>query len=158
MLADFLSRNKIEHWEFVLKRDLFNQIVLEFDIFPTLDVFASRNTAQLPRYMSLYKDSMAVAQDAMINPWDRVSYVFPPAPMMLKVLQKIRQEPISVILISPRWPSALWWPLLEEMLVQPLLPLPHYKDALVKIYPELPLPYLEPLVAAHLRSPAFSQE
>ena len=158
VLADFLSRNKIEHWEFFLRRDLFSQIVLELGIFLTLDSFASRSTAQLPRYMSLYKDSQAVAQDAMINPWDRVTYAFPPAPMMLKVLQKIGQEKISVILISPKWPSALWWPLLEEMLVQPLLPLPHYKEALVKSYPDLPLPYLEPLVAALLKSPAFSQE
>ena len=157
-MADFLSRNKVEHWEFGLRKDLFDWVVLEFGIFPTLDTFASRNTSQLPRYMSLFQDSLAVAQDALINRWDRVSYAFPPSPLMLKVLQKIQQEQISVILICPKWPSALWWPLVEEMSVQQMLQLPHYKEAVVQIYPDLPLPYLEPLVAVHVRSPALSQE
>ena len=75
---------------------------------PTLDVFASRETARLERYMTWYPDSQAVAQDAMLHPWDEMSYLFPPVPLMVKVLRLVREQKISALLVCPKWPSALW--------------------------------------------------
>ena len=103
--------------------------------------------------MSWSADSQAVAQNAMMHPWDRVSYLFPPTPLLLRVLQKFREELISGVIVLPMWPSALWWPLLQEMLIQPIHHLPFYREALVPVHQELQLPYLEPLVAAHIKSP-----
>ena len=145
--ADFLSRNHIHHWELMLDRDLFRQILEHFQVFPTLDAFASRQTHQLPRYMSWFPDSRAVARDAMIAKWDSVTYLFPPVPLLLKVLQKIRAEGCKAILVCPRWPSSMWWTLATDMLVEPPYSLPHFRSALVNLSGEPFQSYLDPLVA-----------
>ena len=81
--------------------------------------------------MSWHEDSLTVAQDAMMNSWDEVTYLFPPVPLLLRVLQKLRREAISAIVVCPHCPSAIWWPLLQELLVQPPFQLPHYRSALL---------------------------
>ena len=148
-MADFLSRNKMTQWECMLSRSVFRHVLETLEVFPTMDVFASRDTHQLPRYMSWYPDSRAIARDAMIHPWDPVSYLFPPSPMIMKCLQKIRAERIRAVMIIPQWPSSLWWPVVQEMLVEPPLPLPHFKEVLTMMKGGEP-PYLNPLVAVHL--------
>ena len=148
--ADFLSRNEMGRWEFMLDKDLFAKILDTFQVSPTLDAFASRETAQLKRYMTWFQDPQAVASDALLHSWDKVTYLFPPVPLLLKVLQKVQTQKIRAVLICPQWPTALWWPLVVEMLVEPLLPLPHYKETVMKLDQAQVLPYLEPLVAAHI--------
>ena len=150
MEADFLSRNNLHQWECRLSKETFQLVLDHFHVSPTLDVFASRKTHQLQRYMSWYQDPQAVAQNALIHPWDPVSYLFPPVPMILKCLHKIMEEKVEVLMIIPHWPMSLWWPLIQELLVEPLFPLPHYKSILI-MENHLDLPYLNPLVAAHLR-------
>ena len=150
-MADFLSRSSLHHWEFCLDRVLFRSIIESFQVYPTLDAFASQQTTQLPRYMSWYQDSQAVGLNALLLPWDRVTYLFPPVPLLAKVVQKVHQEHIRAILICPRWPSALWWPLVLDLMVEPPISLPHQSQALVTLACGQTLPYLEPLVALHLK-------
>lgn len=145
--ADFLTRNRMQHWELMLRRDLFRQIVDHFQVFPSLDAFASRITAQMPRYMSWFPDPLAIAQDTMLAQWDAVTYLFPPVPMLPKVLQKIKLEGIKAILICPRWPSSMWWTLATDMLVEPPLSLPHSHSALENLTGKSIQCYLDPLVA-----------
>ena len=148
--ADFLSRNLLSQWEFKLTEELFQLILDSFQLKPTLDAFASQITTQLPRYMSWYPDRQAVARDALLHQWDQITYLFPPVPLLMKVLQKILQEGIRAILVCPHWPTALWWPVLMNMLVEPLLPLPHYRQAVYVVEGGPVQPYLDPLVAVHL--------
>ena len=148
--ADFLSRNEMGRWEFMLDKNLFTMILDTFQVSPTLDAFASRETAQLERYMTWFQDPQAVASDALLNSWDKVTYLFPPVPLLLKVLQKVQKQKIRAVLVCPQWPTALWWPLVVEMLVEPILPLPHYKEAVLRLDQAQVLPYLEPLVAVHV--------
>ena len=151
MEADFLSRNHLHQWECMLSRETFLLILDHFSLYPTLDVYASRETHQLRRYMSWYQDPQAVAQNALIHPWDPVSYLFPPVPMVMKSLHKIKDEKVEVIMVIPHWPTSLWWPLILELMVEPLLPLPHYK-MILSMTNHLDLPYLNPLVAVHLKA------
>ena len=150
VMADFLTRNKFDHWEFTLDANLFSMISQKFGIFPTLDAFASNKTARLPRYMSWQADSMAVARNAMLAAWDPITYLFPPTPMLLQVVQKVRDQRIRALLVCPRWPSALWWTLVVELMVEPPIELPHYLQALHPVIEGNTLPYLDPLVAVHL--------
>ena len=145
--ADFLTRNRLQHWELMLDRRLFIQIVEHFQVFPSLDAFATNRTAQLPRYMSWYRDDQAIAQNAMLASWDPVTYLFPPVPMLMKVLQKVQREGIMAVLVCPRWPSSMWWSLATSMLVEPPLSLPHFRSALVNMTGEPLQIYLDPLVA-----------
>ena len=155
--ADFLSRNKMSQWEFYLDRDLFVYILKMLQVQPTLDVFASRDTAQLSRYMSWYPDSQAVAQDALLHHWDEISYLFPPIPLLPKVLRLVREQGIRAVLICPRWPSALWWPVVTEMMLGPPLPLPHYRAVLKAVDGGQIQPYLEPLVAVQISGKTIQQ-
>ena len=151
-MADFLSRHQLHQWEFKISVDVFNLVLDHFHASPTLDIFASRETNQLPRYMSWFPDQLAVARDAMLHPWDPISYAFPPIPLILKTLQKIEKEKIKVIMILPQWPTALWWPLIQEMMTEPLLPLPKSRSILKMMSNLSSPPYLDPLVAVHLQA------
>ena len=145
--ADFLSRNLLDQWEVRLKADLFAQILEHFNVYPTLDAFASQETAQLARYMSWRPDSRAVARDALRAQWDPITYLFPPVPLLMKALNKVRSQEIQAILVCPRWPTAMWWTLVTELLVVPPLPLPHCRSALETVQGETVQCYLDPLVA-----------
>ena len=150
-LADFLSRHNLGQWECRLSREMFMFVLNKFNLRPTMDVFASSQTRQLDRYMSLYPDPAAVARDALINQWDPVSYLFPPVPLIMKSLQKIQLEKLEVVMIVPLWPSSIWWPLLTRLMVRPYLRLPCYRTILTMMEESHTLPYLDPLVAVHLR-------
>ena len=122
-------------------------MILEmFQVQPTLDAFACTETAQLLRCMSWFKNNQAVAMDALLPDWDPVTYLFPPVPLLLKVLLKVRSQHIRAVLVCPQWPTALWWP----MVVDPPIPLPYYKEALRMMTHGVELRYLEPLVAVHI--------
>ena len=77
--------------------------------------------------MSWYFDKDAAGQDAMLCPWDSVTYLFPPLPLMTKVLNKVKEEKITAILVCPHWPTSLWWLQAKELVVRPALPLPPFK-------------------------------
>ena len=147
VVADYLSRNNVLAWEFQLSRETFFTILNHFNVSPTLDVFASKETAMLARYMSWYPDQEAVARDALIHSWDPVSYLFPPVPLIQKCLAKIKAEEYLCILVVPMWPTALWWPVISSMMVAAPLSLPHYKSILTMMDVNQQLPYLHPLVA-----------
>ena len=144
-----ISRHFLRQWECQLSRKTFLTILATFQVTPTLDCFASRNTRLLSRCMTWFPDQEAVARDAIIHKWDPISYLLPPVPM--KVLQKVKQVKIQAVLIVPEWPSALWWPILQNLLLAPLMRLPHYKDVIVMVYRDLEFLYLNPLIAAHIQ-------
>ena len=68
---------------------MFESILDHFGLEPTLDAFACRYSAWLPRFMSWHKDSQAVAQDALLAQWDPLAYLFPPVPLLPEVIRKI---------------------------------------------------------------------
>ena len=144
--ADFLTRHKLSTWEFKLNADIFIQIVSFFRVLPTLDAFASKETAQLKRYMSWKPDQNAVGRDCMLHKWDQTTYLFPPVPMIPKVLNKVQEEGITAILVCPWWPSSLWFLQVQSLLLAPPYPLPPFKEILIPEEGELKV-YLEPLVA-----------
>ena len=45
--------------------------------------------------MTWSPDQEAVARDAMIHQWDPVSYLFPPVPLIMKTLLKVKQDQIQ---------------------------------------------------------------
>ena len=90
LAVDFLSRDRLDRWNFRLSKEVFSSILQHFNLNPTLDAFACHFSAQLPRFMSWYRDPLAVAQDALLQPWDPVTYLFPPVPLLQKVIQRIK--------------------------------------------------------------------
>ena len=148
--ADFLSRHDMDQWMFRLDKRVFRSILEHINLQPALYAFTCHYSAQLPRYMSWHRDHQALAQDALLHPWDPVSYLFPPVPLLPKVIRRIRDQKIRVTLVCPHWPTALWWGLMQDMMVEPPMMLPHYRTILKTLDSSPVIPYLDPLVALHL--------
>ena len=149
MPEDFLSRHDMKQWEFMLDREVFTSILEHFNLQPTLDAFTCQFSALLPKYMSWHRDPQAVAQDALLQPWDPVSYMFPPVPLLPRVIRKIRSQKIRAILVCPQWPSALWWGLMQDMMVEPPMMLPNFRTILRTLDNSPVIPFLDPLVALY---------
>ena len=149
-LSDLLSKTRLAVWEFSLQTRVAERIWREF-FRPTVDLFASRESHLLPVYYSLRPDSAAAGSDALaMTAWPDNSYAFPPAPLILSVLQKIDQSTITVLLIVPEWRTALWWDLLQPMLVRAPLRLGWFTDILT-VQGGRKLPFLGNLVACRVQ-------
>ena len=84
----------------------------------TIDLFASRLTHQLKRYVSWRPDPSAVHNDAFTMDWSNLmAYAFPPLNLIPSVLQRAKKEHATLELVAPLWTTQPWWPLLIELIV-----------------------------------------
>ena len=141
-VADMLSRFHINFWEFSLKEEYFENMVFFFKdltgISPTCDVFSSRDTARMSNYCSWRRDPLAMGQDAfLVKDWTPFPYLFPPTPLLQRVLREVATRRTRCLLVAPYWPYKEWFPLLQKMKVA-ALPLPPGHICLVhKVYKQV---------------------
>ena len=127
ILADLLSRpDKVLSTEWTLSLEMTEFIWGAFHHRPQIDLFATQFNHRLSRYVSPVRDPLAVHTDAFQMDWSQLDvYIFPPFPIISRVLTKIRiEKPVSVLLVLPWWPAHPWWPLLLELQQSAPLPLP----------------------------------
>ena len=86
----------------------------------------------LPLFVSPIPEPRALAVDALSQDWQgRSMYMFPPFPLLNKVVQKLRSTQVAeVILVAPWWPSQSWFPHLLRLCVEHPLVLPYRRDLL----------------------------
>ncbi|KAA6391645.1 MAG: putative Pol polyprotein [Streblomastix strix] len=112
--ADRLSRlEKAGHYQ--VKEEIIKMAFLKLKLNPTLDAFANRRNAFLPRFISPTDDNLAVGINGLKHPWGKeVIYAHPPIEIIGKFLQKIQEENITVILVLPDLEQ--WWtPVVRQM-------------------------------------------
>ena len=99
---------------------------------PEIDMFATVSNSHLPWFMSPIPEPRALAVDALSQDWQgRSMYMFPPFPLLSKVLQKLRStQTAEVILIAPWWPNQSWFPHLLRLCVEHPLVFPYRRDLL----------------------------
>jgi hypothetical protein len=109
--ADFLSRMKEKPSEMKIPRNDFEEICRRWGA-PTIDLFATRFNCQTARFMTLFPDPKSVGTDAFSTRWslERLPYAFPPFNQIGRILAKVRKERCQLILVTPEWESATWWP------------------------------------------------
>ena len=112
VLADQGSRQVPLATERMLDPDLFESICLRIFPFPKVDLFSTRTTARLSRYISPCPDPEAYRMDALdlsFN-WNHFQsiYAFPPPVIMPKLAGRFRTFRGSMILIAPFVLSAVW--------------------------------------------------
>ena len=130
VVADWESRNWRDSSEWLLKHSVFKTITNLWG-YPSVDLFASRLSHQLPGYMSWKPDPESLATDALAQDWSELfPYAFPPFCLIGKTLQKIRKDKVNLILITPVWVMQPWYPLLLEMSIRNPLLLPNLQDLL----------------------------
>jgi hypothetical protein len=82
----------------------------------TLDAFACRATALLPRYCSAGPDPGCLQRDAFTMLWTHEHvWLNPPWELLQKVIYKLRTDKARGILIVPFWPAQPWWPSLLQI-------------------------------------------
>ncbi len=90
----------------------------------SIDLFASRTNARLPRYYSRYPDPGAEATDALAQDWTREqAYCFPPFPIIGQVLRKLHLEGGRMLLVVPSWHAQSWWPSLLALVDREVEPI-----------------------------------
>ena len=116
--ADLASRANNVDTEWELAQWAFEIIIERFgDV--EIDLFASSSNRKCERYCSWHPDSDAYCVDAFTIDWrDLKFFAFPPVALILKTIQKIKNDRAQGILIVPFWPSQPWYPLWNTMLVE----------------------------------------
>ena len=130
--ADRLSCKHESSLEWKLHPTVFKWIA-ERHYAPDIDLFASRLNYQVGRYVSWKPDPVALAMDAFSVVWSRLKpYLFPPFSLLGEVLQKLKVEEVpSAVVIAPDWPTAHWFYLILEMVINRPLLLPQWQTLLI---------------------------
>ena len=129
--ADFLSRTIVDPGEWSLHPEVFQELCRRWGR-PDVDLMASRLNCKVPVYLARARDPKACGVDALVAPWQhfRLLYVFPPIPLLPKLLRRIALEGIPAILIAPDWPRRSWFADVVRMLADAPWPLPDREDLL----------------------------
>ena len=118
VVADRESRVFHKETEWKLNAQVFRRGVKALGSSPVIDLFASRSNYQIKPYISWRPDPEAVHVDAFTYDWsNELFYAFPPFSIIPRVLQKIREDRATGILVVPNWPSQPWYPALRSLLI-----------------------------------------
>ncbi len=132
LAADFLSRQKLRPWEWMLNRQMVSQI---WDLFgeAEVDLFASQESSQCPLWFSLsFPTTLSI--DAFAHPWPNVSlYAFPPIKLIPAVLCRVKVSSARLLLIAPFWPSQTWFSELIPLLYRSPWEIPIRRDLLSQL-------------------------
>ena len=90
-----------------------------------IDCFASRLNFKISKFISQYYDLMSSWVNAFSVTWTDNVYLFPPYPLVSRVLSKFTSDRTDHgLLVCPYWPSQPWFPSLLDLLIAPPLLLP----------------------------------
>ncbi len=123
--ADLLSRSKRKDHDYRLSKKAFRLVDEHFGPH-TIDLFASEQNNQIPRFCSRLPDPRATYVNAWTLNWNRENaYAFPPFPLIHRTLNHFLNTPqTAMTLICPAWPAAIWWPKLLSVLAARPIQLP----------------------------------
>ena len=99
--ADYLSRFSHLH-KYYLSETAFSTLInlIPFDL--NIDLFASKDNFKITSYASLMFDEKAKFSNAFSAVWCSGSYLFPPLPLISKVVSKLFRDDVdSAVLITP---------------------------------------------------------
>ena len=116
--ADALSRMPSNDHSYSLSQDVFNNIHSKLSFALNTDCFASRLNYKLPIYFSWNPDPLSSLTNAFSEKWPNNIYIFPPLPLINKVIIKFISDSVNEgLLITPFWPSSSWYSSLLHLLI-----------------------------------------
>lgn len=114
--ADALSRiqNKDIKWE--LADYAFDKILKVFGK-PEIDLFTSKVNKKYENYCSWKRNPETFIVNAFTISWSNLNfYAFPPFSLVTKVLQKIKNDKASGIVVVSLWTSQIWFPVFMKLI------------------------------------------
>ena len=116
--ADKLSRLEESDHDYYLSSSMFSSLSQAISFPLKLDAFASRLNYKLSNYISWHKDPYSSLVNAFSFKWLENVYLFPPIPLIDRVLDKFVNDNVkNGLLICPYWPSKPWFPHLLNLLI-----------------------------------------
>ena len=116
--ADRLSRLEHRDHSYFLSQDEFDNLASQLAFPLTVDCFASRLNFKLPKFISHYFDPLSFWVNAFSLVWTDCVYLFPPVPVIHRVLAKFLDDKTGRgLLVCPYWPSQPWYPVLLSLLI-----------------------------------------
>ena len=127
--ADAESRKPLKETEWALDQNIYQQGIQLLKINPDIDLFASRLNYKVKPFIAYQPDPEAQAVNAFSISWKSyLFYAFPPFSIISLVLQKIREEQSTGLIVVPKWPAQPWWPYLMRMVIQIPVVLPNKEN------------------------------
>ena len=115
--ADRASRDLNVDTEWMLKPSIFQRLTVYFGQ-PDIDLFATRINKQIEQFISWKPDPDALFVDALLYDWSNIyGYAFPPFSLVSRVLQQVRQQQATILMILPLWTTRAWFPQALELLI-----------------------------------------
>lgn len=103
------SRATVDHSEWHLDPNLFQELMDRFGL-PAMDIFASQDNTQLPRFFTRFAILEAEGINVLHSPWPQgLLYTILPLPLIPKVIWKVLVEKAKVLLLALYWPSQPWF-------------------------------------------------
>ena len=116
--ADKLSRLKLTDHDYSLSSSMFSSLSNAISFPLKVDLFASRLNFKLSNYISWHNDPYSSLVNAFSFKWIENIYIFPPIPLIEKILNKFNNDKVlNGLIICPYWPSKPWFSNLLEMLI-----------------------------------------
>jgi hypothetical protein len=142
--ADAASRFQlVPDWH--LNVNVFHQISTLWGT-PQIDLFASRQPAQVARFMSWWAADSPEAINALSMRWDfRLAFLFPPIPLLKRVVRKLEVSKGIFLLVTPYWEAQTWFASLQSLPVLEVRRLPFHDALVVDLATGEPPPSLEQL-------------
>ena len=123
--ADSLSRMPDNDHSYFLPQSVFDVIHHRLSFTLSVDCFASRLNCKLPTFFSWHSDPLSSLINAFSARWPDNVYLFPPLPLIDKVLSKFLSDSVKRgLLLTPFWSSKPWFPSLLHLLIAPPVLLP----------------------------------
>jgi hypothetical protein len=116
--ADALSRQEWGEADGHLNPRLLGRVLRHWGCKVARDLFASRQNTQSRQYFSWEHDSRAMGVDSLAHhwTWQDTLYAYPPQAILARVLQKVIRESVyDMVLVTPCFPQASWWPTLLQL-------------------------------------------
>ena len=116
--ADRLSRLNVMDHDYSLFPSIFSTLSNAIPFPLKVDLFASHLNYKISNFISWHNDPYSSLVNAFSFKWSENVYIFPPIPLIDRVLNKFENDKvINGLLICPYWPSKSWFPRLLDMLI-----------------------------------------
>ena len=130
-IADSKSRKDHRELKWMLITKLLICCIKHLNFQPGIDLFASRINHQFPKNVSYRPNPHAIAIHTSTIPWAKLNFhAFPPFSVIPMVLNKIKTEQATGIVVLPNWSIQPWYPIAIRMLKQYPIHLKPSKDLL----------------------------
>jgi hypothetical protein len=124
VMADFYSRHSLASHDYGLLPEVLHRVTSHFFL-PQTDIFASPTLHVCDQWVGPAWHPEALAGNAfLLHPWPPHSFIFPPAPLLPKVVARLAETSIPFILLATAPAQGLyfsWYPILMSLLDLPPL-------------------------------------